>query len=170
MKKPVFAVLLFFITAFSCMEAEMKAPPRPKPYPASDFTLNDLAGKKVSLSDYKGKPVIINFWATWCIPCIHEMPELEKLYKERKKDGLELLMINVKESIEVVKKYIDKGGYTFRVLLDEDGDVLRKYQVFGLPSTFFIDTKGVVQYLYMGELTWGITRMGLKSISVVKPG
>jgi peroxiredoxin len=98
------------------------------------------------------------------------MPDLQKLYNERKDDGLELLMINVKESKEVVASYIEKYGYTFRVLLDEKGDVLRDYQVFGLPSTFFIDENGIVQYSYMGQLTVGIIKMGLKSISLIKPG
>jgi len=170
MKKSFLTVLFFLITAASCVETEMEAPPKPKPFPAPEFTLNDLEGKKASLSDYKGKPLIINFWATWCIPCIKEMPDLQKLYKERKKDGLELLMINAKESTRVVKKYIEEGGYSFRVLLDENGNVLREYQVFGLPSTFFIDENGIVQYFYMGELTVGITKMGLKSISVIKSG
>lgn len=170
MKRLFLAVLFFLIAAVSCLKVEMEAPPVPEPFPAPEFTLDDLEGKKASLSDYKGGALIINFWATWCIPCIKEMPDLEKLYKERKKDGLELLMINVKESKEVVKKYIEKGGFSFRVLLDENGDVLREYQVFGLPSTFFIDKKGIVQYYYMGQLTVGITKMGLKSISVIKPG
>jgi len=170
MKKSFLTVLFFLITVASCVQTEMEAPPKPKPFPAPEFTLNDLEGKKASLSDYKGNPLIINFWATWCIPCIKEMPDLQKLYKERKKDGLELLMINAKESKSVVKKYIEKGGYSFRVLLDENGNVLRKYQVFGLPSTFFIDENGIVQYFYMGELTVGITKMGLKSISVIKSG
>lgn len=168
MKKSVLAFSFFVLTVVSCMKVEMEAPPKPEPFPAPAFTLDDLEGKKASLSDYKGKPLIINFWATWCIPCIKEMPDLEKLYKERKDEGLELLMINVKESKEVVKKYIEKGGFSFRVLLDKNGDVLREYQVFGLPSTFFIDEKGIVQYSYMGELTVGITKMGLKSISVIK--
>lgn len=168
MKKSVLAISFFLLTVVSCMKVEMEAPPKPEPFPAPAFTLDDLEGKKASLSDYKGKPLIINFWATWCIPCIKEMPDLEKLYKERKDEGLELLMINVKESKEVVKKYIEKGGFSFRVLLDKNGDVLREYQVFGLPSTFFIDEKGIVQYSYMGELTVGITKMGLKSISVIK--
>ena len=170
MKKTIFAVLFLLVMAVSCTEVKMEAPPKPKPFPAPDFALSDLDGKKVSVSDYKGNPLIINFWATWCIPCIQEMPDLEKLYKERKKDGLELLMINAKESTEVVKKYIEEGGYSFRVLLDENGDVMRKYQVFGLPSTFFIDKKGVVQYYYMGQLRVGIIKTGLKSISVLKSG
>lgn len=168
MKKSVLAISFFLLTVVSCMKVEMEAPPKPEPFPAPAFTSDDLEGKKASLSDYKGKPLIINFWATWCIPCIKEMPDLEKLYKERKDEGLELLMINVKESKEVVKKYIEKGGFSFRVLLDKNGDVLREYQVFGLPSTFFIDEKGIVQYSYMGELTVGITKMGLKLISVIK--
>jgi len=150
------------------MEVDMEAPPKPEPFPAAEFTLNDLEGKKASLSDYKGKKLIINFWATWCVPCVEEMPELEELYKERKSGGLEMLMINAKESKEVVKKYIEKNDYTFRILLDEKGAVMRDYQVFGLPSTFFIDENGIVQYSYMGRLTAGVTKMGLKSISVIK--
>lgn len=164
----VFAVLAFTTALLSCTQVEMKAPPAKKPYPAPAFTLSDLSGKDITLSGYKGKPVVINFWATWCIPCRNEMPELEKLYRERKAEGLEVVLVNVKESLSVVDKYINKNGFTFKVLLDSKGDTYRAYQVFGLPSTYFIDKEGTIRYSYMGELTWGITKMGLKSIGVIK--
>lgn len=169
MKKTLFGILALIILSFSCMKAEMEAPPKPEPFAAPEFTLQDLKGKTVSLSDYKGNPLMINFWATWCLPCKREMPELEKLYKERKGEGLGLLMINMKESKGVVEEYIKEGGYTFRVLLDEKGAVSRAFRVFGLPTTFFVDSEGVVQYFYMGELTRNIIVMGLKSIAVIKP-
>jgi thiol-disulfide isomerase/thioredoxin len=169
MVRSVFSVLMFMFLFSSCEKVEMKAPPPIKPYPAPALTLSDLAGKDITLASFKGKPVVVNFWATWCIPCRNEMPELEKLHRERKSEGLEVLLVNVKESKEVVEKYISENGFTFKVFLDTDGDIYRAFQVFGLPSTFFIDSKGIVRYSYMGELTWGITKMGLKSIGVIKP-
>ena len=83
--------------------------------------------------------------------------ELEKLRHEYKEKGLEILMVNVKESKSVVSEYITKNRFTLVVLLDKDGKAYRDYSVFGLPSTYFVDAEGTVRYSYMGELTWGIT-------------
>jgi len=164
-------VALFAITftLTSCINTNMTAPPVPDPYPAPLFGLTDLSGKVVSLSDFRGKPVLINFWASWCMPCLNEMPYIEEIYRERKSDNLVVLMINAKEPIEVVSKFAKGKGYTFTILLDSDGKANNAYQVFGLPSTYFIDTNGIVKYSYMGELTTGIMKMGLKTIIPKKP-
>ena len=156
------ALLLFFAPA--CFEGEMKPPPPQEPKPAPSFSLVDMDGKHATLEDFKGKPLIINFWATWCFPCKKEMPELEKVYRERKGEGLAMVLINAKEKKDVVKDFIDKNGYTFTVLLDESGDANNKFEVFGLPTTFFIDKEGIIRYTYMGEMTMGVMKMGLKLI------
>ena len=157
------ALILSFALA-SCIRADMEPPPLPEPKPAPLFSLRDLADDTVTLDTFKGKPLVINFWATWCVPCRTEMPYFQEIYDERKGEGLEFLMVNTKESKEVVEKFIKDNGYTFRVVLDESGGMLETYQVFGLPTTYWVDADGVIQYTYMGETTIGIMKMGLKTI------
>ncbi|MTI69362.1 MAG: redoxin domain-containing protein [Firmicutes bacterium] len=111
---------------------------------APDFTLENLQGEKVSLSDYEGKIVMLNFWATWCGYCDKEMPDFEKLYNENKDKDFVILAVNARESKETVKEYINKGGYTFPVLLDKSGKINRKYLIGGLPTTYFISKDGIL--------------------------
>jgi len=146
-------------------EPPMEAPPKPKPAPAPKFKLADLEGGQVALSDYAGKPLIVNFWATWCIPCIEEMPELEKFYHLKRGEGLELLMINVKESHVLVEKFIRRNNFSFTVALDEEGKATDEFQVFGLPCTFFIDKNGVILNRHMGRITKEILYAGYGDIT-----
>ena len=107
-----------------------------------DFELEDLDGNKVSLSDFKGKKVFLNFWATWCPPCKAEMPDIEKLYQETRDTGLVILAVNVGENKETVKDFITNNKYSFPVLLDVKGEISQLYQVTGIPTSYFIDTEG----------------------------
>ena len=107
-----------------------------------DFTLKNLDGEEVSLSDYRGKIVLINFWATWCTWCDKEMPDLQKLDDEN--DDLVVLAVDVMEKQDVVKEYIDNGKYDFEVVLDEDGEIARTYLVSGFPTSYFVDEEGVL--------------------------
>ncbi len=107
-----------------------------------DFKLEDLNGNMVSLSDYKGKKVFLNFWATWCPPCKAEMPDIEKLYQETKDSDLVILAVNVGEDKNTVQKFIKDNGYNFPILLDVKGEVSQKYQVTGIPTSYFVDTEG----------------------------
>ncbi len=166
MKKLLILLLLCaLLPVYACKKEEMKAAPEPKPQPAPAFALTNLAGKQVSLADYKGKPLLINIWATWCAPCVAELPELQNLQNARK-DVLTLLEINYKEPGEAVATFIKKNNYTMEVLLDEKGDVGRDYQMFGLPTSYFVDRNGVIQHTYMGDMTKEIINDGLKKISV----
>jgi len=160
------AAALLVIAVACSQQSEMRPPGLPKPVPAPEITLKDLAGKPVSISDFRGKPLIVNFWATWCVPCREEMPTLEKLYNERKQRGFEIILINAKESKQVVEKFLKKNGYTFRVLLDETGEAYRQFQVFGLPTTLFIDKESVIQYSYIGQLRSAVLKMGMQTISL----
>lgn len=120
--------------------------------PAPNFSLLNLKGEEVSLSDYKGKIVLVNFWATWCQFCDIEMPDLEKLSKEH--DDLVVLAVNVMESEKKVSKYIEDGGYSFPVLLDSKGNVSREYLASGLPASYFIDRDGILLGRAQGLLTY----------------
>ena len=122
--------------------------------PAPDFSLKDVDGKEVRLSDFAGKPVLINFWATWCPPCREEMPEINKFYGKYKGSGLVVLSINAtfQDSVENVKSTIKSDKLTFPVLLDEAGQVARQYQLNGLPTSFFIDDQGIIRKIQIGEV------------------
>jgi peroxiredoxin len=121
---------------------------------AEDFHLTDLEGKQQSLSQYRGKIVLVNFWATWCKPCITEMPSMQKIYDKLRDKGFVVLAVNELEDDAKVREYIKRYGYTFPVLMDRDNKVANQFGVFGLPLSVFIDEKGVVQeYLKGGLLT-----------------
>ncbi len=107
-----------------------------------DFTLEDLDGNMVTLSQLKGKKVFLNFWATWCPPCKAEMPDIEKLYQETKDSDLVILAVNVGEDKKTVQDFIVKNKYNFPVLLDVKGEISQLYQVSGIPTSYFIDTNG----------------------------
>lgn len=107
-----------------------------------DFELEDLQGNKVSLSDFKGKKVFLNFWATWCPPCKAEMPDIEKYYQETKDSDVVILAVNVGDDKKTVESFIKDKGYNFKVLLDTTGEVSQMYRVTGIPTSYFINTEG----------------------------
>lgn len=121
---------------------------------APNFTLADLEGSEVSLADFEGRPVIINFWATWCGPCRIEMPELQEAYEERQDEGLTILAVNMEETPEMVRRFFyDDLRLTFTPLLDRDGEVTDLYGVFNLPTTYFVNPEGAIAAVHRGPLT-----------------
>ena len=121
--------------------------------PAPDFTTKDLAGNTVRLSDYRGQPVVLNAWATWCGPCRLEMPDLEKFYQEYREQGVVVLAVNMGESKDTVATFIKDNKYTFPVLLDETtAAVGRPYRISGIPATFFIDRQGKIASIQVGAM------------------
>lgn len=122
--------------------------------PAEDFRLVDLDGKSQSLSQYRGKVVLVNFWATWCKPCTTEMPAMQTTYDKLRDKGFVVLAINELEDDAKVRDHIKQHGHTFPVLMDRDNKVANQFGVFGLPVSVFIDEMGVVQeYIKGGLLT-----------------
>ena len=125
---------------------------------APDFTLVNVDGEQITLSELHGRPVIINFWATWCAPCRYEMPELQQVFEAYAEDNLELLAINREERTEEVNLYFDELAaeegidFTFPSLLDDKGEVTQSYGVFNMPTTFFIDAGGTVTAVHFGPL------------------
>jgi peroxiredoxin len=119
-----------------------------------DFRLTDLAGHTQSLSQYRGKIVLINFWATWCKPCTTEMPAMQTTYDKLHDKGFVVLAVNELEDELKVREHIVQYGHTFPVLLDKDNRVANQFGVFGLPVSVFIDENGIVQeYIKGGLLT-----------------
>jgi peroxiredoxin len=119
---------------------------------APDFELSDLNGNPVRLSDFSGRPVLINFWSTWCGPCEVEMPIIEAAFQAHQKDGLAVLAIAVDDNPDAVRRFFDERGLTFHPLLD-DGIGSRTYQVFGLPTSYFVAADGKIAAVHMGLLT-----------------
>ena len=120
---------------------------------AYDFSLNDVNGNPVMLSDHLGQPVIINFWATWCGPCRVEMPELEAAYQAHQENGLVILALNQQESAEDVANFFEELGLNFTAVLDTEGTVSQLYGVANvLPTTFFINENGEVTVIHRGPM------------------
>ncbi|QRN83612.1 TlpA family protein disulfide reductase [Chloroflexota bacterium] len=119
---------------------------------AIDFTLSDLEGNSVSLSDYAGTPILVNFWATWCPPCRSELP-LIQAYQDKYADSFVVLALSGGETAQDVQAFISANGYSFMVLLDSDYAISELYGVRGYPTSIFIDADGVIQKVHIGELT-----------------
>ncbi|MCS6801666.1 MAG: TlpA disulfide reductase family protein [Chloroflexota bacterium] len=131
---------------------------------APDFTLPTLDGRSLSLSSLRGRPVVINFWATWCAPCREEMPLLQTAFLRYGATGLTVLAVDVQEGEALVRPFVEEFGLTFPVLLDKNGDVVSRYRVRGLPTTVFVDRAGIIQSVYLGPLDEKTLEDRLKAI------
>jgi peroxiredoxin len=121
--------------------------------PAPDFTLQNADGNAVRLSELKGKPVLINFWATWCTPCREEMPAMQEVYDQYRDQGLVILAIDMEEDLRTVRRWIEQGGFTFTFLLDSEGEQVKRYNVTAAPTSYFVDRGGVIKDLKLGALS-----------------
>ncbi len=150
---------LLLLAVFAAITAEGKPPAKLRavkhPIPASDFYLRDLDGELVRLSDFRGKVVLLNFWATWCPPCRKEMPAMQQLYQVYKDKGLEIVAVSVDTaSTGEVRAFVEELGLTFPVLHDRDSLVSRLYSNPGVPSSYLINAQGKLAYRVLGEYDW----------------
>ena len=126
-----------------------------KGVPAPNFTMPGLDGKMVSLADYKGKVVFLNIWATWCPPCVEEMPSMEKLYQELKGEGFEILAVSIDASgAKDVLPFMKKHKLSFPALTDTRGAIKELYQTTGVPESFIIDKDGIIVEKVIGPRDW----------------
>jgi peroxiredoxin len=126
-----------------------------EPSAAPDFALSTLEGRPVRLREFRGKLVLVNFWATWCAPCLHEMPSMEQLYQTFKQTEFVLLAVSMDRQGEgVARPFVDKLKLTFPVLLDSTLEVSRQYSVRGLPTTYLIDPEGLLIGVVIGARDW----------------
>ena len=127
---------------------------RPKPLElgqvAPTFTLPDLAGEQVSLDEARGKVIFVMFWASWCHPCMKEMPEVQATFEHYKSQGFQVVAVNFGESTATAQATADRFGLTFPVLMDRRGNVAAEYRVLGLPLSFFVDSEGIVRERIFG--------------------
>lgn len=128
--------------------------------PAPDFVLARVDGGTLDLRDLRGKVVVVNFWGTWCAPCIEETPAIQAAYEQLQASGVEIVGINLRHQEEVgakgdeaVRSFVQNFGVTYPVVLDADGEVARLYQISPLPTSYFIDAAGNIRYVYVGTLT-----------------
>jgi DsbE subfamily thiol:disulfide oxidoreductase len=128
---------------------EMKGHPA-----APEFTLPNPDGRKVSIKDFRGKLVFVNFWATWCTFCRDEMPSMERLYREFKGKGLEVLAVNVKDNREEALAFAKELKVSYPIVMDPQGEVGILYGAFGMPTTYLIDRKGMVLARLWGPADW----------------
>ena len=131
-----------------------------KCHAAQDFHLLDTNGIYTRLSDYKGKVVFLNFFATWCPPCKNEMPSIQSLHNRMRGKKFEVICVSVdRGSKSKVIDFLKSGGFTFKVLLDSDGSVADKYSISAIPATFIIDKNGNVVSRVIGERDWASDSM-----------
>jgi len=139
-------------------EAENKNKSESEFEKATDFTVYNTDGYKVNLSDFKGKPVIVNFWATWCGPCKSELPAFENVYKKYG-DKIQFMMVNMtdgqRETIQVVNDFVSENGYTFPLYYDLDMSAAVEYNVVSIPTTLFIDADGNIVKERKGAVSEG---------------
>lgn len=135
--------------------------------PAPDFTVYDAEGKEVHLSDYIGRPVVLNFWASWCGPCKMEMPDFEERYKALGTD-IQFMMVNLtdgrNETVEKAGEFIQGQGYTFPVFFDQDGTAAQTYGIYSIPTSFFIDDAGNVVAQATGAISADVLQRGIDMI------
>lgn len=120
---------------------------------APDFKLKSLEGQAFSLGSVQGKPVLLNFWATWCGPCRFEMPLLQDIYEEYSGKGVVLVAVDIGESASKVDKFMRSEGLSLPVLLDTKSEVAAKYNIVAIPTTFFIDKDGIIRDKKIGAFT-----------------
>ncbi len=150
MKKLIIFILCLFM--FASAQAQDLKPWKSGPTPA--LALNDLNGKPLKLEDYRGKVVMVQFWATYCPPCLKEMPSMMRLKAKLAGKPFVILSVNMGETEKEVKDFLARVNVDFTILMDSDGKAISAWKVFVAPSTFLVDPKGNIRYALQGGAEW----------------
>ncbi|GAA0430390.1 redoxin domain-containing protein [Lentibacillus halophilus] len=121
---------------------------------APDFELQTLQGEKVSLTDYRGQRVLVNFWASWCAPCRAEMPDMQKFYENKDIEILAVNLTTAENSESDVVDFVDEYGLTFPIPMDKNSNVANTYQIKPIPTSYMIDSEGRIQYKQLGPMNY----------------
>lgn len=144
----VFVIMMFYLFQNSMhrfvKEGELIPP----------FKIFDVQQKSYSNNDFQGKVVLINFWTSWCPPCVEEMPSLVEFDKKYKGKGVAVLLINVNESLESINKFLKKNNFDSAVYRDVSGEMAKEFGTFKFPESFLVDKKGILRKKIIGELNW----------------
>lgn len=136
--------------------------------PAIPFELKSLEGKSVGLASFRGQPLVLNFFASWCDPCREEMPLINDLAFRSVKDGYSVLGIAVEDSRAAVAEFAKESNLAFPIVLDLNSTVKRAYRIFGPPATFFIDGQGVIRDVVLGPITVERARAAMKKVGIAR--
>ncbi|MES9860970.1 MAG: TlpA disulfide reductase family protein [Candidatus Thiodiazotropha sp. LLP2] len=134
--------------------ADQRLVPEERPVLALPFRLQGLEGEYHQLHDYRGKVVIVNFWASWCAPCRNELPSMNRAWAELKSKDVAMLAINLGEEVDAVKAFLNDYPIDFQVLFDYHGRISQRWRVRGMPTTFVLNRKGKIIYKVVGEMAW----------------
>lgn len=148
------AILVLAVSPCWAGETSKQSLPTVINFAAPNFTLSGEDGKTYRLSDYRGKVVVLNFWATWCPPCRQEMPALERAWKKVKGKGVVFLAVSVGDDEDQIFQFLGEYPVTFPILMDEKGEVVKRYPVIGLPTTYIINPHGQVTHRAVGTREW----------------
>jgi peroxiredoxin len=150
----LFWMLGFWILSLTASAQDTSLTSIPDQPIAPGFELKDADGRQYRLEDMRGKPVIINFWATWCPPCRAEMPSMQRAWDQVKDDGILMLAINVGEDADTIEQFVNELGVDFPLPMDTDSKVAQQWPMTGLPTTFVVDPAGRLVYRAQGEREW----------------
>jgi peroxiredoxin len=148
-----YLLLLLSCLVFQLAIADSQLTGMVKQPPAADFQLPDLDGNIHRLQDYHGKPIIINFWATWCPPCRAELPSMNRGWKKVKGE-IAMIAVNIGEDEETIKRFMQDYPIDFQVLLDKNASSIQTWPISGLPTTFVVSPDGNIHYQAVGEREW----------------
>ena len=151
MKRLLTSMVLFLSLALNASAGELKPYTGPE---LPDFSLPDMKGVTHKLSDYRGQVVLLNFWASWCPPCVREMPSMQRLQDMLEGEDFTILAVNMGEDEKTVDAFLQKYPAGFTILLDKDGQALTQWKIVAFPTTFLIDRDGRISHALFGGLEW----------------
>jgi len=151
---PSIGVLFISLYCTAMLSANQVIAPMSRPVLAPSFHLEDPDRNAYQLSDFRGKVLIVNFWASWCTPCLEELPALNRARAALKQEEVAMLAINLGEDLEAVTAFIDDYPIDFTVLLDRHGTISQRWQVTGMPTTFVVNPRGELVYRIVGKRKW----------------
>lgn len=160
-------VVVLLIAGYTVAGGAFKGDPKPPEagHTVPAFTLTGLDEQTYDISDFRGKPVVVNFWGTFCPPCVEETPALQRMYEKYKDEGVVILGVNLGEKpIVRVENFTKRFGVTYPILLDPELEIRDRYAVRSYPTTFFVDAKGIIREIKVGGMTEGFMETQIRKL------